>query len=190
MSKKQAIRMFNAKEIGSSLQEVAAELIKREDQNIESRWFHSNKDADLFIWRDQLKNVIKQQVTYFGQLVEWNVLEGVRTGMLIEDETSQQISASPIIQYDLMPQQHAVSQCIELLGYVPGLTEDDKSQLIHNYMQSPKFADQSPDELIKKYAYANKATPAKGASVSARIVVSVFLSQAVKLLKKLLLRFK
>lgn len=130
------VEVFNAKILGSSLQEVAVEFIKSEGLEIESRWFHSKKDADFFIWSDHRKNIVKQQVTYYGQVIEWNIIDGLRTGVLVEDEKSQQMGSSPIIQYDLTPQFHTVTQCIQLIHFIPNLLDTTKSQVIYNFTQS------------------------------------------------------
>ncbi|OFZ18135.1 MAG: hypothetical protein A2Z20_06225 [Bdellovibrionales bacterium RBG_16_40_8] len=130
---KYSIIIFNAKEIGLSLKEVAVEVIKSESSEIESRWFHSKKDADLFIWKDKNKNIIKQQVTFFGQLIEWNIAEGLRTGLLIEDEISQKMGSSPLIKFDVKPQKPAVDQGVDIVEHVPGLSNDEKIRIIENF---------------------------------------------------------
>lgn len=129
--------LFNAKDIGASLKEVAVDVIKREGENIESRWYHSPKDADLFFWRNDRGSIIKQQVTYYGQLTEWSLIEGLRTGLLIEDETSQKISSSPLIRYDSRPQLQAVAQSIEIVENITSLSLDDRAKIIQNFAASP-----------------------------------------------------
>ena len=44
-------------------------------QNVGSHWYHSDQDADIYIWLDEVGNVIKQQVNFVGQVVEWNIVE-------------------------------------------------------------------------------------------------------------------
>lgn len=143
--------MFNAKELGRSLREVAVDVMQKENRNIESHWFHSNKDADMFIWKDENKNIIKQQVTFYGQLIEWNVLEGVRTGLLIEDEASQKMGSSPLIRYDHMPQQHGIEQGVDIISHVQGISDSDKLQIIENFTKSPHFNQMTSEEIIRRY---------------------------------------
>jgi hypothetical protein len=145
------VKTFNAKDLGQSLREVAVDVIRRDDKDIESRWFHSNKDADLFIWSDEKKNILKQQVTFYGQVVEWNVVEGLRTGLLIEDETSQGMSASPLIRYDISPQKHTIEQSIDIVGHIGGLSSLDKSQVIINFTKASIFSELSPEEILKRF---------------------------------------
>lgn len=143
--------VFNAKDLGNSLEEVAVEVIKSEGHDIESRWFHSRKDADFFIWCDYRKNIVKQQVTYYGQVIEWNIIEGLRTGFLIEDEKSQKMGSSPIVQYDLVLQPHAVAQGVEVIHHILGLSEEIKNQVIYNFTQAPRLSSLKPEEILSRY---------------------------------------
>ncbi len=156
----EAVKMFNAKELGRSLREVAVDMMKNENRNIESHWFHSSKDADMFIWKDESKNIIKQQVTFYGQLIEWNVLEGVRTGLLVEDEASQKMGSSPLIRYDQRPQQHGIEQGVDIVSHVQGLSDGDKLQIIENFTKSPHFNQMTSEEIIQRYGLYLKSNKA------------------------------
>ncbi len=95
---------FNPQRIGGSLREIDVSLIQTENEKVLSRWFHGPDEADLFIWTDERNNVIKQQVTFCGQIVEWNVLDGIRTGVVIEQEyENASMAASETIQFDGPP---------------------------------------------------------------------------------------
>ncbi len=126
-------RVFNPKDLGSTLKEVAQEHLQGEHQSIVSRWFHSNKDADLFIWSDTNGNVIKQQVTFFGQVVEWNRLEGLKTGLIIEEDDRRRSSTADLIQFDVKPQAQAVHQAIDLIQHVVSLSENERAGLQLNF---------------------------------------------------------
>lgn len=175
VNKKENIRFFNAKNLGGTLQEVAVDILKCNGQDIESRWFHSKNDADLFIWNDYRKNILKQQVIYYGQVIEWNLIEGLRTGVLIEDENSQQMGSSPLIQYDLTPQRHAVTQSVELIGCIPGLSNEVKTQIIYNFTQATRLVDMKPADILFRYG-KNKTSPPQrdlGFSLMRRVWSSV-----------------
>jgi hypothetical protein len=96
-------RFFNAEEIGHSLKEVSPLLLKTTHPEITSRWFHSSQDADLFIWFDRNQGVIKQQISFFGQVVEWNIVEGLKTGLVIEEEIRGHARASEMVCFDARP---------------------------------------------------------------------------------------
>lgn len=160
---KLAVRLFDAKEVGRSLTEVAVDIVKNEDKEVESRWFHSSKDADFFIWKDHNKNIIKQQLSFCGQLMEWNIIEGIRTGYIIEDASekaaesvSKKVKSSALIRYDAKLQRQTAEQCIDIVGHIPGLKDQDKIQIINNFTNSPVFSQMLPEDIMKRYGLHNR----------------------------------
>ena len=61
---------FSGKTIGKSLKEVAVDFIETDSQNVVSRWYHGTQSTDLFTWVDREHNIIKQQLSFNGQIVE------------------------------------------------------------------------------------------------------------------------
>ncbi|MCB0350459.1 MAG: hypothetical protein KDD38_04705 [Bdellovibrionales bacterium] len=153
---KLSAHLFDARELGLSLKEVATDIIKKEDKEIQSHWYHSSKDADLFIWKDHKNNIIKQQISFYGQLMEWNIIEGVRTGLVIEDETTK-LNGSALIRYDGELQKQTAQQGIDIVGHVPGLNAQDKIDIISNFIKSPLFSQMSPEEILSRYGIQSKA---------------------------------
>lgn len=146
------ILFFNAQDIGESLEEVAIDVIKTESQNITSRWLHSAREADLFIWLDERENIIKQQMSFCGQVVEWNILEGVKTGVVLEDEShSGGVEGSEVVRFDEDPQQASVKQAIEVLRHVLALTEEDRRTLLANFNKGPVADHLPPEEFLRLY---------------------------------------
>ena len=74
---------FNAKEIAHSFKKMTVDIIKTTNQEVTSIWFHSECDAELYMFKDKNSNIIKQQLIFCGQIVEWNIVEGVKTGALL-----------------------------------------------------------------------------------------------------------
>lgn len=155
---------FNAQSIGRSLQEVSVEIIKTESQNVTSRWFHSNKDADLFIWHDERYNIIKQQVSFCGQIVEWNILEGVKTGIVEEHESTGKISGSDLIRFDKQPQKSSIQMASEMVRHIEQLDELEKQALINNFRKAPKLSNIDPAEFVNQYGRkpTEEKAPEKG----------------------------
>lgn len=145
-------RFFNAQELGDSLKEVATDLLSTTHQEVVSRWFHSTKDADLYIWLDKSQNILKQQLSFYGQVVEWNIIEGVKTGLIIEDENrGSGMRASEIVQFDSHPQKPPLDQAIELLTHMTALNEDERRELVANFIKSPMSATMDPQEFIDRF---------------------------------------
>ena len=143
------VRVFNAKEIGASLKEVAVEITQSDGQNIESRWFHSQNDADVFIWKDQNKKLIKHQVTFLGQVVEWDVFDGLKTGVIIDDESSDKTSGSPLIKFDAELQPQTVWQGIEIMQEMTALKPDDRREIIDCYALIPGIENVFTDATLR-----------------------------------------
>jgi hypothetical protein len=144
---------FNPKEIGRSLKEVATDIVKTESQDIVSRWFHSHQDVDLFIWMDDHKNIIKQQLSFHGQVVEWNLIEGVKTGFIFEDETQKRgpHPESELVKYDEALQRQTLEQAMAVVSCIDALKAEEKSALLENFLKDPSLGNLSPEVFLKKY---------------------------------------
>src|SRR4051794_6420331 len=115
-------RFFDPVELGKSLKEVATDVIATTHADVVSRWFHSSKDADLFIWMDKNNNIIKQQLSYYGQVVEWNAVEGLKTGHIVTDEARDRKQGSEILRFDEVPQVTSIQQATQLLNNITALS--------------------------------------------------------------------
>ncbi len=151
MSEAKKLPLFlNIKEAGSSLEEVAVDLVKSEDEELISHWYHSPLDVDLYLWLDSKRNIIKQQLSIYGQICEWNILDGIRTGYVVEDESGHP-EVVTTIAYDSSVQSTSVFQTLELLNYAELVPQDFKSVIISNYKNNPIIDDLDPMELLARY---------------------------------------
>ena len=153
---RQAPPFFSPEKIGASLTEVDTSVLQTESQKVVSRWFHSPHDADLFIWIDEKKNLIKHQVAFCGQIVEWNILEGVRTGVVVEQEVEQEVdgpsmSSSETIRFDLRPQDSAVHMALQLVRRVETLEEKTRGEILIQLTHRSSFSTMKPDEIVRQY---------------------------------------
>ena len=144
---------FNPKELGRSLKEVATDLIKTESHEVVSRWFHAADDLDLFIWSDNNKNIIKQQLSFHGQIVEWNLIEGVKTGFVYEDESlaGGGQTQSELVRYDESLQKRTLEQALEIIGFTEALSGLEKKAVIENFLRDPSLGNLSPEAFLQKY---------------------------------------
>jgi hypothetical protein len=141
---------FDLKEVGHSMQEMALDVVKSTDENIISRWYHSQKKADLYVWSDNHSNIIRSQFHLHGQIVEWNILEGVRTGLVVENEQENETTQEEI-QFDSAPQKTAVMQVVNILSAMSVLRVEDREILIYNLKHSPKASEMDPDDFVRTY---------------------------------------
>ncbi len=151
---------FDPKTLGRKMKEISVDVIRTERQHVTSRWFHAN-DADLFVWQDENSYVIKQQVSFSGLIIEWNVVDGMRTGVLIEEEQDDKrgIPGSEIIRFDGKLSQGSVKQALELVHALEAIDPGVKKILLHNFEYSPSLDTMSSQEIFKRYDYLKGVKP-------------------------------
>jgi len=166
-------RHFDAAALGASFQQLAVDVVRGESTDFMSRWFRTPKsDADLVIWTDSEKRIIKHQLCFFGQVVEWNPINGTRTGLVIEEELavaeekpepakSSKQKAEPaaesgdiaeIIRFDKVAQAPVVEQALKLLAHIPDLVPEDRAALSYNLRESPKLHKKARERALKTWA--------------------------------------
>jgi hypothetical protein len=164
---------LNMKDIGGSIKEMGSDMVKTTHQNVVSHWYHSDMDADLIIWRDEKQNIIKQQVNLLGQVIEWNIVDGLRTGYVVETEEKNPTPEPPQresnagysglneIKFDRHPTPASVTQAIELINFLKCIPDNDKEALAFNLKNAPKISSMEPREFLKKFG-REEPSPVKG----------------------------
>lgn len=149
-----AQRLFDASTLGASFQHLAVDVVRGESTDFVSRWFRSTvDDADLVIWTDSEKRIVKHQLCFYGQVVEWNPISGTRTGLVIEEEfVNPDNDLSETIRFDARVELPVVSQAIEVLAAVPEINDTERSTMIFNFRESPKLHKRARDRAIKAWA--------------------------------------
>lgn len=129
--------MLSLKELGKSLVEVSVEHLSSSDFAFEHRWFHSDKEIDLYIWKDEKGVILKQQLCFLGLIAEWSLIEGPKTGELDEQESSSNVAGSVIIKYHPEPSVQILEQAVEMSGYIEALNPKDRSLCESNWKRKP-----------------------------------------------------
>jgi hypothetical protein len=157
---------FSGKSIGKSLREIAVDLIQTENDDLISRWFHSDAGTDLYTWIDSHQIIIKQQISFNGQVVEWNCLEGIRTGVVIESELAESKKStvaskaedsiqSDSILFDGKPMSKSVDLALEILHHLV-VEEPFLVQLIGNFENPQDIQSMAPQDFISRFGIAVK----------------------------------
>lgn len=136
-------KIFNPKIFGKTLREVAVDYIEVENKKVTSKWLKSEHDADLFLWLDESQKIIKQQLSLFGRVVEWNLLEGVKTGVIIESEFEANKS-SEAIEFDQYPHDYTIQLAVQVIEYAIHLAEKERDEVISNFL-APRVKLIAPD---------------------------------------------
>lgn len=163
MSNSDTVLFFDARRMGENLKEVGVDVINAESESIVSRWYGSNQDINLYFWVDQKRNIIKQQMNFCGQHVEWNILDGVRTGVLIEEDQRQSDQLQETgpkedgatlkgkVLYDETPIEASIRQAQELIHHAMDVPESERQHLLENFSQSPTLEQMGTDEFCRRF---------------------------------------
>lgn len=154
--------------MASTFREVATDLINTTQMDVMSRWYHSDLDADLFIWMDAQENIIKQHLSFWGQVVEWNVLDGVKTGLIVEDEIRGTAVGDPeSVRFDQTPQKTPLEQAIALVTFMRVLRDSERRQLLNNFQQGSQGENLSSHQFLERFGLHLKGRRTQ--SLSARV---------------------
>lgn len=152
---------FDPVKVGASLKEVGIDYQEIESREIETRWFRdSQSETDVFVWMNKDKKMIKQQVSVMGLLTEWNLLDGVRTGVIMESEMSAHElmqngltpgdTASEVIHFDKKVQQRTLGMAISILKSMTCLEAELMDKMLKNFNQGVPFPDVKLPESLQK----------------------------------------
>ena len=151
-------KFFNPERIGGTLKEVSSDILRVESRDVVGRWFHSPDEIDLFIWVDDTKRIVKQQLTFFGQVVEWNIIEGTKTGVIIEEElppdsSGRPVKASEVIRFDNKTQTQPLGLAMDLIQHVAALTIPEQKEIIANFFRGQKYSSNDDAEFLRRYSH-------------------------------------
>ena len=143
---------FCTKKLGAALVEKGYDIIEADEDNIISRSFQSGEEVEVFVWSDTHKNVIKQQVNFCGQLIEWNILEGLKTGVIIENELEAGGRIKKEVFYDKTPLKSSLETAVSLLENALQLNENERFLLIDNFENGPTLKELKLAEAKKRFS--------------------------------------
>ena len=152
---------FNAEEVGKGMEEVACEVIKTEKNSVTSRWYRFSPEVNLYIWEDSKCNIIKQCMDICGQVVEWNIIEGVRTGYSFDEGLDEEPTVVELhkryqldhVKYDDQPMAPAVHQAEQVIRKMQILEQNYIEKLIFNFQKSPQADNMDPKLFLKMYGH-------------------------------------
>lgn len=119
------------------IQSVAIDTVRTSQTHVQAEWYHSENALDLFLWHDPQNKLIKFQLGWLGQIVEWNPLDGLKTAMVIEEEWSTPKSLiRETLRYDEVPQAELINQALRVVNALPQAFDSRRHLLrepIENY---------------------------------------------------------
>ena len=114
---------------------VSFDVIQFRDNEMRSHWYHY-KEIDLYYFQALSGVIAKIHISIFGQVVEWNPMDGLRTGMLIEQEG--EAGVSELIRYDARANQESLKQSMKVLEQAHKIELVQRQQLLSCLRQGPR----------------------------------------------------
>jgi len=106
---------------------VSFDVIQFRDNEMRSHWYRY-REIDLYYFQTLNGDLAKLHISIFGQVIEWNQLDGIRTGLLIEEES--EAGVSEIVQYDARTNRASVEQALEVLRHAVKIEAPQRAKLI------------------------------------------------------------
>jgi hypothetical protein len=136
--------------VGASLIEVGVDYQEIESREVQTRWFRGQaSETDVFVWMNSDLKMIKQQISVMGLVAEWNILDGVRTGMILESELHSKDlmengltpddTASEVIHFDKSTQKRTLEISLSILKNMTCLEPELKALMLKNFNQGVAF---------------------------------------------------
>lgn len=96
------------KNMAQKIDFVSFDMVKTSQMELRSHWYHYDH-VDLYYFEKQCGEIVKIHISVFGQVIDWNIYDGVQTGLLIEEEVCDQ-STQELVQYDARPNPSTLAQ--------------------------------------------------------------------------------
>lgn len=145
---------YDPESIAQNLKEMSFDMIETDTQNVYSRWYQSEDQLDVYLWFDEKENLIKQQVCFFGQLAEWNIIDGLKTGMVMEKEDPFELKKfKTYAKYDMNSDLGVISEAKKLIGFS---SIGFRSEVLDNYTTGVNMNSMHPKDIVKKFGKQKK----------------------------------
>ena len=129
---KQNTSFHDLESLAQSLQLESIDVLETKKVNLESHWYSTYGPAELFFWIAK-NQVVKHQLNLFGQVVEWNRYDGLKTGYINEERIGRTYDIKSIIEFDEKPEVEIANMGCDFIRHIEVLNSDTKSQMISNY---------------------------------------------------------
>ena len=122
------VSFYNSATVAKIIHEVAVDSVKTSTGLLMSRWYQAGQVASLNLWTTPDGKVVRQKLELLGQLVIWDKENGLRTGLLVDDERIGERA-----HYDPTPNLWALKWAYEIITMTEGVPEPFKKQILKNW---------------------------------------------------------
>jgi hypothetical protein len=131
---------YDLEVLAKSLKLASIDIINTSKSDIESHWYRSAGPVDLFYWKDK-NRIVKHQINLYGQVVEWNIFDGLKTGFVRDEDMAEEIESHEVVQFDNIPNPHVLKKATEFIDLATGIEADVRQKMAEHYGD---FQEQSP----------------------------------------------
>lgn len=145
--------IYEPRTLAKGLGRVSSDIVKTPSTDLIVKWYRA-AHVDLQIWIDKAESkIIRQQFSFLGQIVEWNHMQGLKSGYILDKpEACNDKNISPLkVVYDKKYVPGSVEQAIEVLSYAENLLEKD--EILSNYRNYPVISKWRSFILVSKHLW-------------------------------------
>jgi len=130
---------------------VSSDIVKTASADLVVKWYRASY-IDLQVWLDKEQNkVIRQQFSFLGLVVEWNHIQGLKTGYVEDQPENSKKGTTVSVVYDKKFEPESIKQAIEVLTLAKDFAE--KYEVIQNYKNAPMLSKWQSFLLITKHLF-------------------------------------
>lgn len=126
------VPLYDINVLARSLKLASIDIINTSKIDIESHWYRSSGPVDLFFWKAQ-DRLVKHQINLFGQVVEWNEFDGLKTGYVNEEEIGNDAEYGETICFDKSPNAMVLAKASEFLNLATLIEEQVRKEMTKHY---------------------------------------------------------
>lgn len=132
------ITIESIKTLAQRMNFVSFDTIQMEAQSIKSHWYRHEEGIDLYYFQKDDGRFLKLHISCFGQVIEWNPMDGTRTGLMIEEELGGEVFET--VQYDARANRESVEQSVVILENASAIDEALRNELmvLLKHSEAPK----------------------------------------------------
>lgn len=122
------ISLESIKTLAQKMNFVSFDTLELENHSVKSHWYRHEDGLDVYYFQKDDGRLIKIHISILGQVIEWNPLDGTRTGLLIEQEQNGEVFES--VHYDARANLASVEQSVVILENAMCLSQELRQELI------------------------------------------------------------
>lgn len=131
------------------MQLEAVDVVETHRGDLERHWYSSPGPAE-FLFLTRQNRLIKHRLDLLGQVIEWNYVDGSKTGYVQDDEIPGVLQPASTISFDKVPDEQLLYLAISFIESMKTLDDEIRGEVIAQHQSFFHWAKLSPIQLFKK----------------------------------------